>query len=101
MPGDFFEVTVVGMRFQENVTQSDVLDLPTLFLKPQPDNPHDPKAVAVLCPKTRRILGHVSRDTLSQIPPCPPEGKNYEIYLCDSSGPYAVRIVAFTNTNPK
>lgn len=109
---DFFEVTIVGMRFQPDVTQSQVLDMPKLFLKPQPDNPYDPKAIAVIDSSAKhkskdkegkeRILGHVSRDTIDQVPKdLPPEGRAYELYLCDASGPHAVRAVAFANNYTK
>lgn len=93
---DFFEVTVVGMRFH-NKEQKQALRMPCLTLKPEPENKHDPNAILVVDPATDEPIGHVSRDTQTEVPPLPPQGKSFDIYICEPSGLKAVKIIAIKN----
>lgn len=88
----FFDLTAVGMRFAETepgAHASELMELGEILLRPEPDNPHDPKAVLV-CAPDGRPLAHVSRETLVNLPPLPAEGRLFTVHHAVRRGNAAI-----------
>lgn len=91
----FFTIWVVGMRFNE-ATAAHVMHEDRIFLRPEPDNPHDPKAIRVLSGDGVRNLGHVSRDSISFVPELPSSGRAFEVHTSYIESDKAVRLILVT-----
>lgn len=91
---EFFDFTAVGMRFIEARPgeYADAL-MTSDFVKlvPEPYNPHDPKAVQV-CDSNGRVLAHVSRETLGNLPPIAVGGRAFRVHQSMKRGNVAVNF---------
>jgi hypothetical protein len=89
----FFGFTAVGMRFIEAEAGEHaraLMNLARVKLVPEPENPHDPNAVQVCDAEDGRVLAHVSRETLAELPAIGAPGRVFAVHQCMKRGNVAV-----------
>lgn len=94
----FLEFVLVGMRHNDVRPQA-ACGYNFYLLLPEPENPHDAKAVRVLggarLDGEWRMLGHVARGSQAALPPLPTTGSVFESYVAYLDTPNAARIRVF------
>ena len=99
-PVTYFSIIIVGMKYH-NIETKDVLELKSFFLKPEPKNKYDSKAVQVFGyikgGSELKIVGYISNNELHKLPNIDEKGEFFEARVVYRETANAIYSLLYTN----